>query len=151
MSLICEICESVYENENLVNCKICGAILNKKIHENEKVTDTIAEDECFDDFDNLEELFDIKDIELFDITDNCEEYSNDYKVVLAQLLKDEKHGTNYHEEDYFQYESYTEAIKKFKIYLNKLTYTIFDYHIVNPKYLLARIIPMLKKVCKMVF
>ena len=154
MSLICEICESVYENEKIVNCKICGAILNKKISENEKLRDNTAEYECFDDFEefndieeieDIEDFLDIEDKELLTVTDSLEESTNDSKFTLSQLLKDEKRRTNYHEEDYFKYKSYPTAIEKLKIYPNKITYTIFDYHIVNPKYLLARVVMMLKR------
>ena len=157
MSLICEICESVYENEDIINCRICGAILNNKISENEKLRDNTTEYECFDDFEefndieeieDIEEFFDTQDEELFTIIDSSEESTNDSKFTLSQLLKDEKSRTNYHEEDYFQCKSYAiaiEAIEKLKIYPNKITYTIFDYHIVNPKYLLARIVLILKR------
>jgi len=157
MGIKCKICETYYEvqaNQKLLNCQLCGCLLTEENYFTMK-TKEIEETDNLDDFSDIEDLDDLDDLDIFEDANNLEDfdendnsddidissYNNNFNIT--QFLEEEKLRIRSHEEDFIN-DSYSNTIKNIKIFPQNLINTLYDYQVVNEKYLLARIIYMLK-------
>jgi hypothetical protein len=154
INILCDVCSEYNEvitSAKSMECEVCGATLIAD-KENTKVS---FEEETFDDFEDipdLDELEDFEEIENIDKLDDgsidmnipsYNEFSNKDILSLAKqrdAFKLTNYLTNYDTEL-----SYSSIIKSIEITPLNISNSLYDYKIIEPKLLLARMIYFMKK------
>lgn len=162
ISIVCDVCSKYNEvitSTKPMKCEVCGATLiankeNTKMSFEEETFDDMCDLDDIDkvgDIEDIEDFGDIEDIEDFEDFDKLDEESIDMNIpsnnefsnkdiLILAKQRDAFKLTNYDTKL-----SYSGIIKSIEITPLNISNSLYDYKIIEPKLLLARMIYFIKK------
>jgi len=166
ISILCDVCaeyNEVITSTKSIECEVCGATLlankenTKMSFEEETVDLDDLNDIELDDFDDMEDIEEFNELDKFEDIENIdklEEESIDIDIPshnefsIKDILILAKQRNEFRLTNYDTKLSYSSIIKSIEITPLNISNSLYDYKIIEPKLLLARMIYFMKNVRK---